>query len=96
MKILTLDVESTIYKYQGERKSTDRRGNPMSTNNFMVSLAMLPSDCDMLWYYREFDVATIQKLIDGADIVVGHNIKFDFHWLLNIGIDIHQQYYTNG
>ncbi len=89
MKILSLDVESTIYKYQGERKSTDRRGHPMSTNNFMVSLAMLPSDCDILWCYREFNVEQIQSLIDEADVVVGHNIKFDFHWLLNLGVDVY-------
>jgi DNA polymerase I-like protein with 3'-5' exonuclease and polymerase domains len=31
---------------------------------------------------------TIQNIIDKTDLIVGFNIKFDLHWLRNIGIDI--------
>ena len=36
--ILTLDVESTIYKYPGDRRSSDRRGSVYSQHNGLVSV----------------------------------------------------------
>ena len=34
------------------------------------------------------ELATIQTMVGGADLLVNHNIKFDLHWLHKVGIDL--------
>lgn len=32
-------------------------------------------------------IEQIQEEVDNSDVIIGHNIKFDLHWLTHIGID---------
>lgn len=76
MNILTLDTETTIYK----------KGNPFSRRNKLcyVGLKWLGEPTkivkDQGGYYQ------IPEAINKADIIVGFNLKFDIHWLMNIGV----------
>lgn len=92
MNILTLDVETTIYKYPGERRSSDRRGSPYSLNNKLVLVGLKWVDTHPYISNhinnQQQNLQFIQASVDLADIVVGHNIKYDFAWLRNIGIDL--------
>jgi DNA polymerase I-like protein with 3'-5' exonuclease and polymerase domains len=85
MNVLTLDVETTI----------SNKGNPFDLTNkcCMVGVKWLMDDNP--WKSVCYDVSvsdywldTIQNIIDKTDLIVGFNIKFDLHWLRNIGIDI--------
>ena len=87
MNILTLDVETTIYKIN----PIERIGTPFSKKNKCVSLAIkwLGKDVetwDTLPGRGKFPVEYLQECIDGADIVVGHHIKYDVHWTAREGI----------
>ena len=88
--ILTLDVESTIYKYPGERRSSDRRGSVYSQCNSLVSVCYKWSDETQVssMYKEEINAETLQEALNRADIVVGFNIKFDLSWLKRIGVDV--------
>lgn len=90
MNILTLDVESTIYKYPGERRSSDRRGSVYSQHNSLVSVCYkwLDETCVSSMYKDEINTDVLQRTLADADIVVGFNIKFDLSWLKKIGIDV--------
>lgn len=82
MNILTLDCETTTF----------RKGNPFSKRNKLCYVGVkfydFPSTC--IYNLLTEDIYTIryktQKQIDIADIIVGFNIKFDIHWLMNIGV----------
>ncbi len=37
-------------------------------------------------FYDNYD--SLQEIINKADLIVGFNLKFDLHWIRNIGIDI--------
>ena len=93
MNILTLDCETTIYKYPGIISSSDRRGSSFSRYNKLVSLATKvygnDVECfDTLEGRGKFPLHYVQTQIDNSDIIIGHNIKYDLHWLINAGIDI--------
>lgn len=93
MNILTFDVETTMYKYGGNLSDSDRRGSPFSNVNKLVSLACkwLGKDVesyDVLSGRGQFPLELFQSYIDRADIVVGHNIKYDLHWIVNAGVNI--------
>ena len=82
MNILTLDVETTTWN----------KGNPFDKRNKLVMVGhkwLDNSVCNIVNCLlgnannnREY----IQTQIELADIIVGFNIKFDIHWLMNIGV----------
>ena len=80
MNILTLDVETTTFQ----------KGNPFSKRNKLcyVGLKWLGQECTISNHInnQQQDVQSIQASINLASIVVGFNIKFDIHWLMNIGV----------
>lgn len=80
MNILTLDVETTI----------SNKGNPFDRTNKLVCVGVKWLLGDSSWKPTIFydDYASLQNIIDRADIIVAFNAKFDLHWLRNIGIDI--------
>ena len=90
LNVLTLDVESTIYKYPGDRRSSDRRGSVYSKYNILVSVCYkwLNEDVVHSMYMDEINTDVLQRTLADADIVVGFNIKFDLSWLKKIGIDV--------
>lgn len=80
MKILTLDVETT----------TSNTGHWADRKNKLVMIGhkWLHESIFHIVNYFPGDEEPVQDLISKADIVVGFNIKFDLHWLANIGVDI--------
>ncbi len=89
LKILTLDVETTIYKIHPQIKN----GTPFSKKNKCVSLAIkwLGKDVetfDTLEDRGKFPTQYLQECIDRADILVGHNIKYDVHWIVREGVSV--------
>lgn len=99
-KVLTLDVEVTMYKHQ--ERGEDGLYNP-SKKMRMGQSSSLPQWLVMSgWKWRhketaetirhiankEYNRKYIQGEIDSADLLVGFNIKFDLLWLKRIEIDI--------
>ena len=83
MKILTLDVETT----------TSNKGHWADKKNKLVMLGLKWLDEDPFTIYlphhsEEEARILAQYPLQTADIIVGFNIKFDLHWLANIGVDI--------
>lgn len=78
MNILTLDVETTVFN----------KGNPFDLRNKCVMVGLkFQGEVAQTFLLGEFNwVNLIQKYIDKADLIVGFNLKFDLHWLRNIGI----------
>lgn len=80
MRILNLDVETTTFM----------KGNPFSKRNKLcyVGLKWLGQDCTISNHInnQQQDLQSIQASINLAEIIVGFNIKFDIHWLMNIGV----------
>lgn len=77
---MTLDVETSIHN----------KGNPFDIRNFCVSIHTKlndgPSECR---FYTDPDFKShTQALVEKATLLVGVNIKFDIHWLRNLGIRI--------
>jgi len=77
--VLCLDFETTF----------SNKGNPFDRNNFAVCLAVkwLGTDHDVYVKYYDEDILKLQHAFDKATDLVGFNIKFDLHWLRNIGIN---------
>ena len=70
MNEFPFDVETT----------TRNRGHPFTPSNKLVCW----SSKDMFKYHTDPDFrSALQKGIEEADELVGHNIKFDLHWLCN-------------
>ena len=82
MKYLVLDVETT----------TGNGGNPFDARNKLCVISYATADesgCRAIEYGdNPYSSALefIQRLVDGADILVGFNFKFDLHWLRKYGI----------
>jgi DNA polymerase I-like protein with 3'-5' exonuclease and polymerase domains len=74
--ILTFDVETTTFN----------KGHPFDKRNSLVSYAELSGKPDPSFkYYLDPDFNNyLAACVDDADICVGFNIKFDFHWLFNL------------
>jgi DNA polymerase-1 len=76
MKIVSIDVETTISNY----------GNPFDTSNRLVSVAWtdgVVEQCVGGGYVPE-----VQAAISSADLLIGFNIKFDLHWLRRAGYNV--------
>lgn len=77
MKLLSIDVETTI----------SNKGNPFDSRNKCVSVAWTDgniSECVRVG--EEGTITKVQDAIDNCDLLVGFNIKFDLHWLRNLGL----------
>ena len=70
MNTLILDTETDIYNH----------GNPFDKRNKLVcvSYKVQQEEADAL---LGLDLEAIQCLVDHANLVVGFNFKFDYHWL---------------
>lgn len=82
MRSLILDVETTI----------SNKGNPFDETNKLCYIGLLDTSASV--YSIEYDdqpyrtrLEEIQAKVNGADILVGFNIKFDLHWIRKYGIN---------
>ena len=75
MRVLTLDIETT----------SSNKGNPFDKRNKCVMVG-LKWQGEPPITYTEGEFSFIQGQIDRAELLVGFNIKFDLHWLRNIGV----------
>lgn len=86
MRELTLDVESTMFKYPGEVKPNKRVGHPLSTWNKCVLVGWKDGDehCNISPPEK---LRSFQELLNDS-LVIGFNIKFDLHWLRRLGYNV--------
>lgn len=75
--------------------STYNRGNPFDSRNFAVSYSYyrpeVKPEHGPKWHGRYDDLDFKLKLkhaIDDATLLIGCNIKFDLHWVANLGIQL--------
>lgn len=76
-----LDVETTI----------SNKGNPYDQTNKLVCVSWasnLTGDSVTAGAARYSGqlISALQKLVDQADLVIGFNFKFDYHWLRKVGL----------
>lgn len=85
MKILSLDVETTI----------SNRGNPFDKTNKLVQVGLKSGSEPTRTFLIEYDedepyvdkLTEIQTIINDHDLLIGFNIKFDLNWLKRYSID---------
>ena len=73
--------------------STYNKGNPFDKRNFLVSyVSIFNAQCDFKYYtdpdFVDWIRSRIHWLSRTGGTIVGFHIKFDIHWLRNIGIVI--------
>jgi DNA polymerase-1 len=78
--IVTFDVET----------STINKGNPFTASGKMVSYSVKRDKEEALfYYYTDIDfMRQLKELIGNAKLIVGFNVKFDFHWARRYGVDL--------
>ena len=108
MKILALDVETTVQIYyevneEGKkRKLTDN--SPYNPKNRLVSVNWRKIENDTIgpdnhsvFYHNDCDTpdnpADLQEALDWADEVVAHNAKYDVMWLTEAGFKLPERVY---
>jgi len=104
MNIVVVDVENTVQKT--EKGKLD--GSPFNPDNYLVSVGagmILPEidEVEVMYYFFKHDQydgedlhtnrRKLQELLDAADMLVGHNIKHDLHWLRESGFNIDNKIY---
>jgi DNA polymerase-1 len=71
---------------------THNKGNPYDNRNELVcfSYASDSKGCDAVQWHKATakPLHICQNLINDADLVVGFNFKFDYHWLAKEGVDL--------
>lgn len=96
MKILTLDVENTMYKHQERNEEgrynpgkKHRIGSAFCTPQWLVltGLKWLGDESLCISASDEEHNEIVQANLNEADLVVGFNIKHDLHWLKRAGIE---------
>lgn len=83
MKILALDTETTI----------SNKGNPYDQTNTLVCVSWSHNFSGGepragAARYTGSLIGALQKLVDEADLIVGFNFKFDYHWLRKVGLKL--------
>jgi DNA polymerase I-like protein with 3'-5' exonuclease and polymerase domains len=77
-----LDVETT----------TSNKGNPYDQRNRLVCVSWAYNSGDGVKSgaarYTDNLIPALQKLVDAADLVIGFNFKFDYHWLRKVGLNL--------
>lgn len=77
--ILVFDLETSIFN----------TGNPFNPRNFVVSYAYHCNNSIHFKYYTDPDFgSSILECLGSCSILIGFNIKFDIHWLTNMGISV--------
>ena len=71
---------------------------PWQKEAYLVNVGMcdVKGNTEVVWFNHQNlmninqseSVERIKKWVEGADCLVGHNIKFDLNWLRHIGIDV--------
>lgn len=98
-KILCVDVETTVQDLDGRID-----GSPFNPENYLVSAgaAWIKEDMTLddvhYFFFEHNDIPSDYNVVDSynrlkgmiaeADILVGHNLKFDLHWLQQTGFPI--------
>ena len=78
MKALCIDVETT----------THNTGSWIDSRNSLVMLACYDGSQSRTYLSGELSKPSTHDFLGSYDIFVGFNIKFDLHWLKNVGIDL--------
>lgn len=80
LSTITLDLETSIHN----------KGNPFDTRNFVVSVHSkveeAPTVCSF-FTHADF-LSDAKRGLDNASLVIGCHIKFDIHWLRNLGVGL--------
>lgn len=77
--IVIFDCETTTFN----------KGHPFDPRNALVSYSLKYEGVNHFKYYTDPDfVSFVRDVVARATTLVGHNIKFDLHWLWRIGIDV--------
>ena len=76
MKIGILDVETT----------TSNKGNPFDLTNRLVTVGLKEIGKEAVIYDTWDEI--LDQHLSSFDMLIGHNIKFDLHWLRNVGYTI--------
>ena len=86
MTTLVIDTENTIFQ----------KGNPFSRRNKCVAVALKKDDHPAICLKVEYDTPASSVILGRlslecgeADLVIGFNLKYDFHWLRRYGIQLH-------
>lgn len=103
-KILCLDVETTV-----QRVDDRIDGSPFHPDNYLVSVGAcwikegVTLDDVEYYFFDHNDIPFSYNILDAynylkgmiaeADILVGHNLKFDLHWLRQSNFDIDNKIY---
>jgi len=98
MRVLGIDVETTVQKAE---RGLDN--SPFNPDNYLVSCGIhwLGEETGEYYFFNhntaEYDAQAsykaVQQAIKEADILVGHNLKYDLLWLTETGFDIDCDYY---
>ena len=90
MKVLVLDVETTV-----QRRDGIIDGSPFDENNRLVSVHFkwLESPITSLVFHHKEkqspdDPTPFKEALNEADVIVAHNAKFDIQWLIESGFKI--------
>ena len=78
MRTLTIDVEST----------TKNKGNPFNPSNLLCAISWRYSGVSYCDTPTEATLCSVQEQIERADLIIGFNFKFDFHWLRRAGLNL--------
>jgi DNA polymerase I-like protein with 3'-5' exonuclease and polymerase domains len=78
---ITLDFET----------NTKNKGHPFTPGNYPVSYAVKVNDEETTFhYFTEPDFkSNLRKKLANCNLLVGFNVKFDIHWLWNMGLVLH-------
>jgi len=86
--ITTVDVETSYSVDEDNKKSS----SPFNGNNLVsVGYKIDDNPVEYLCFYHRDEPPTpnaqkiLQKVLDKTDVLIGHNIKFDFSWLVQCG-----------
>jgi hypothetical protein len=79
-KALALDVEAT----------THNKGNPYDSRNKLVCFSFATNEGandSLMWNDLNKEIL-IEDSLPWADVVVGFNFKYDYHWFAKEGVDL--------
>lgn len=96
MRELVLDLETTWslkQRYtQKKWKEVSDKGSPFTGKNKVVCIGCYDGNEYKLFNLDVKDNKTVleqfMSYIEGFDTIIGHNIKFDAHWLKVLGVDV--------
>ena len=103
MKVLVLDVETKVSRYGAETKH-EIDGSPFNPDNYLVSCnwrkvedGAIGENNFSIFKHNEYPIGdaptALQEALDWADMVVGHNLKYDALYLLESGFRLPKRLY---